>query len=273
MHTFTRGDLSFDVDDRGSGAAGTVVLLHGFPQNRHEWEGVSARLVEAGCRTLAPDQRGYSPGARPRARRAYRQSELVADVIALIDATGEQKVHLVGHDWGAAIAWALASRHPERLHTLTTVSVPHPTAFLGAMRHGQARKSWYMGLFQLPLLPETLLRSAMGERFLASTGMTAHQARSYLAPLGRDGLTAALNWYRALPFSLREHGYDNPSTVPTTFVWSDADTALGRYGAEATERYVSAPYRFEIMTGLSHWIADEAPDALADLILDRIRGA
>lgn len=273
MDTFTHDGLTFDVTDRGpTTGAEVVVLLHGFPQNRHEWDGVTPALNEAGYRTLAVDQRGYSPGARPRGRRAYTTSHLVGDVVALLEAAGVESAHVVGHDWGAQVAWSLASKHPERVTTLTTVSVPHPQAFLGAMRHGQARKSWYMLAFQLPLLPERIIPSDRGLGFLAMGDTTAEQMRRYVEPLGRDGLQAALNWYRALPFSQREKGYGRPSRVPTTYVWSDGDAALGRAGAEATERFVQADYRFVELSGLSHWIPDEAPDELAEIILERIRG-
>ena len=162
MDTFTRGDLVFDVTDSGDTDGEVVVLLHGFPQNRHEWDAVTPHLIAGGHRVLAPDQRGYSPGARPAGRRSYVQSELVDDIVALIDASGAEKVHLVGHDWGALVAWAFASRHPERLHTLTAVSVPHPKAFAWAMPRGQILKSWYMAAFQLPALPERFLPSRRG---------------------------------------------------------------------------------------------------------------
>jgi pimeloyl-ACP methyl ester carboxylesterase len=271
MDVFARGDLVFDVSDSGPAGAEIVVLLHGFPQNRHVWEQVTPHLTDAGYRTLAPDQRGYSPGARPAGRRAYTQAQLVADVLALIEQSGERQVHLVGHDWGAFVAWAFASRHPERLLTLTAVSVPHPAAFAWAMPRGQLLKSWYMAAFQLPVLPERLLPTRPGVAMLGGHGLSAAQVRSYLDPLGRDGLAAALNWYRALPFSQREKGYGRPAAVPTTYVWSDHDVAVGRRAAEATRRFVTAPYRYEVLTGNSHWIPDEAPDQLAELILDRIR--
>ena len=135
------------------------------------------------------------------------------------------------------------------------------------MKHGQLLKSWYMGVFQLPALPERLVPSRRGLALMGGRGLTVEQMRAYVAPLGRDGLTGALNWYRALPFSQREKGYAHRITVPTTYVWSDGDTALGRAGAEATERFVTADYRFEVLPGLSHWIPDEAPDRVAELVL------
>lgn len=272
MYTYTRSGLVFDVTDAGPADAEIVVLLHGFPQNRHEWDGVIPLLTAAGYRVLGPDQRGYSPRARPEGRKAYVQSQLVDDVIALIDAAGAERVHLVGHDWGSLVAWALTSRHPERVRTLTAVSVPHPKAFAYAMPRGQILKSWYMAAFQLPDLPERFLPTQRGLSLLGGNGLTAEQMRAYVEPLGREGLTGALNWYRALPWSQREKGYARPSTVPTTYVWSDGDTALGRAGAEATERFVKAPYRFAVLPGLSHWIPDQAPDLLAELVLDRVRG-
>ncbi len=270
MDAYSREDLVFDVTDSGPDGAEVVVLLHGFPQNRHVWAGVVPHLVAAGYRVLAPDQRGYCAGARPAGRRAYAQSQLVDDVIALADAAGAQKFHLVGHDWGAFIAWALTSRHPERVETLTAVSVPHPKAFAWAMPRGQLLKSWYMAAFQLPRLPELLLPTSRGLALLGGNGLTTEQMKGYVDPLGRDGLTGALNWYRALPWSQRERGYAHRATVPTTFVWSDGDAAIGRAAAEATERFVDAPYRFAALPGLSHWIPDEAPDTLAGLILARI---
>jgi pimeloyl-ACP methyl ester carboxylesterase len=280
MDTFEHDGLVFDVTDSGAGSgpgpgpggAGTIVLLHGFPQNRHEWDGVTPALVDAGYRTLAFDQRGYSPGARPKSRRAYTQSHLVADVLALLDGAGIEQVHLVGHDWGALVAWAFASRHPDRLLTLTTISVPHPQALAWAMPRGQLLRSWYMAAFQLPVLPELVLSSRVGAGLLGDEALTADALRTYLEPLGREGLTAALNWYRALPFSRSETGYAHKTTVPTTYVWGDADPALGRKGAEATARFVTGPYRFVELAGVAHWIPDVVPDQLAALILDRAAG-
>ena len=241
MDTYSRGDLVFDVTDTGPDGADVIVALHGFPQNRHEWDGVVPHLTDAGYRVLAPDQRGYSPGARPPGRKAYVQSELVEDVVALADAAGAEKIHLVGHDWGALVAWAFTSRHPERVRTLTAVSVPHPQAFAWAMPRGQILKSWYMAVFQLPGLPERFVPSPRGLAMLGGDGLTVEQMRAYVEPLGRDGLTGALNWYRALPWSQRQKGYARRSSVPTTYVWSDGDVALGRAGAEATERFGTGP--------------------------------
>ena len=155
MDQYSRGELVFDVIDEGPADGPVVVLLHGFPQMNTSWNAVIPRLTARGYRCLAPNQRGYSRGARPTRRRDYRVPELVEDVRALIDASGAQRVHLVGHDWGATVAWAVAAEMPERIASLTTLSVPHPAAFLKAIATSrQALASWYMYFFQLPRIPE-----------------------------------------------------------------------------------------------------------------------
>jgi pimeloyl-ACP methyl ester carboxylesterase len=150
--------LVFDTLVAGPPTGEPVVLLHGFPQTAACWIRVAQALAAAGYRVLAPDQRGYSPGARPAAVRAYRMPELVADVLALAEAAGAARFHLVGHDWGGAVAWALAGRHPERVATLTSVSTPHPRAFAAALlTGGQLPRSAYIGFFRIPRLPELVL--------------------------------------------------------------------------------------------------------------------
>src|SRR3954449_6424 len=160
VEAFSRNGLRFTVWDEGPVDAETVVLLHGFPQSAQSWIGVSRPLLAAGYRVIAPDQRGYTPQARPRPRRAYRLNELVADVMALVDTAGVDRVHLVGHDWGGGIAWMVAATRPDRLHTLTVVSAPHPRAVVNAMLTSrQLLRAWHVGFFQLPWLPEAGIRS------------------------------------------------------------------------------------------------------------------
>lgn len=272
VHEFGNAGHTFPVTDDGPIDGAIVVLLHGFPQTATSWGPVCRRLHQSGYRTLTFDQRGYSPTARPRGRFAYRMSALVSDVAALVTTVGAGPVHLVGHDWGAAVAWSTAAVHPDLVHTLTAVSVPHPAAFLSSMvRSSQALKSYYMALFQLPWLPEFLLRrEGFRRRTLGRTGMTAAQIAAVCAEVvERGALTGALNWYRALPFATPK--YTRRVSVPTTYVWSTGDIALGRRGAELSERFVTAAYRFEIAAG-SHWIPEEQPDLVHDLIVDRIHG-
>lgn len=266
-----REGLRFDVRDEGPLDGVPVVLLHGFPQRASSWERVAPLLHEAGLRTLAPDQRGYAEGARPRGRRAYAVDRLVEDLSALATQVG-RPVHVVGHDWGAVVGWAAAQR-PDLVRTLTAVSVPHPAAFLGAMTTSdQVLRSWYVAFFQLPVLPEVVLGSPLGRRALRLSGMGTRARERFQEEMVDDGaLPGALGWYRAIPFSGR--GNRASVRVPTTFVWSDGDTAVSSAAALRCERHVDAPYSFVELSGVSHWIPDEAPGELAAAIIDRIASA
>ncbi|OZC87859.1 alpha/beta hydrolase [Rhodococcus sp. 05-340-1] len=270
---FEHGPHVFDVVDEGPLRGDLVVLLHGFPQNASSWSGVAAYLNAAGLRTVRFDQRGYAPGARPRGRFAYRPSQLVADVAALVRELGSPKVHLVGHDWGAWVAWCAAAERPDLLDSLVTVSVPHPSAFLRSLvSSDQARRSGYMGAFSIPWLPEVSIRRRP-ERFgalLRATGMPPSEVDRVLAELvPSTGLSGALNYYRAALYVSPRHL--RPVTVPTTHVWSTRDEALSRTGAELCERFVKAPYQLEIVDA-THWVPDELPGPLAEAIVSRVRG-
>ncbi len=271
MDQFSRGGLAFPVLDRGTPDGPTVILLHGFPQDASSYDGVVPALTAEGFRTLVPTQRGYAATARPTRRRDYRLEELVADVLALVDAAGAADVHLVGHDWGGAVAWGLAGLHPDRVRTLTVLSTPHPAAMTSAMWHSnQALRSWYMAAAQLPFVPELLLARNMAKT-LQDSGLPAAAAARYAAAMAGDGaLTGALNWYRALPFALRSPVPD--ITVPTTFVWGTRDFALGRYAAEATGGHVGGDYRFEPLKA-GHWLPETRPDQVAAAILGRARSS
>jgi pimeloyl-ACP methyl ester carboxylesterase len=265
---FTRAGLVFDVRDSGPLDGTPVILLHGFPQDSRSWGAVAALLNARGFRTIAPDQRGYSPGARPQPRLAYRTSELTRDIIELIRVAGLGPVHLVGHDWGAVVAWQLAAMRPDLLRSLAALSVPHPAAFARAMfTRSQRRKSRYMLYFQLPWLPERQLTSGKPwEHALCATGMSSGSAARDAGRLRERGAArGALNWYRALVFS-RPHGLRARITVPTLYVWSDGDKAIGPQGAALTPRYVIGPYTFEVLEGVSHWIPEEAPEQLDKLL-------
>ena len=266
--SYTRDGLVFDVHDAGPVDGTPVLLLHGFPQDSRSWAALSPLLHERGYRTVAPNQRGYSPGARPRPRRAYRPSELTSDVVELIQVAGLGPVHLVGHDWGAAVAWEVAAQRPDLLRSLTALSVPHPAAFVQAMfTSNQGRRSRYMLFFQLPWWPERQLSSGQTwERLLRSTGMSAEAAARDAEPMrDRAAARGALNWYRAMllspPRSVRAK-----ITVPTLYVWSDRDRAIGPKGAALTPRFVAGPYTYEVLEGVSHWIPDEAPEQLDALL-------
>jgi pimeloyl-ACP methyl ester carboxylesterase len=273
MDEFRRGDLVFDVIDAGPADGPVVVLLHGFPELNTMWESIIPRLTAQGYRCLAPLQRGYSPRARPKRRRDYRIAALAEDIRTLIDASGAQRVHLVGHDWGATLAWRVAQQFPDRLLTVTAMSVPHPGAFLKALvTSRQVLASWYILFYQLPLIPEWYMTRRHGTFTLSglvesraphAPALAEAEAKAMREP---GALTAALNWYRAIPLS--DLGAGKKVTVPTSFIWSDGDIALREKGARATGDYVVGEYRFEVLKGVSHWILDEQPDKTADLLLD-----
>lgn len=277
MHVdhYRRGDLVFDVVDAGPADGPVVILLHGFPQLNSSWKDVIPILTARGYRCLAPNQRGYSPGARPSRRRDYRVAELVGDVRTLIDSAGAQRVHLVGHDFGALVTWFAAAEIPDRLATASTFSTPHAGGGLTAMMTSrQAFASWYIGLFQLPRLPERIFMGRRGSaevlsKFLRAHGQSAEYAERDARAMAAPGaFTAAVNWYRAMPMNGFFRLMRTKITVPTMHVFSDGDTFLSPKGAYASGRYVSGEYRFETLPGVSHWIPDEAPDAAAELLLE-----
>jgi pimeloyl-ACP methyl ester carboxylesterase len=274
VDSFTRDGLVFDVRDGGPAGGDPVVLLHGFPQDSAAFTAVAGHLHAAGLRTLAPDQRGYSPGARPPGRAAYRLRELTADVLALLDAAGLGSAHVVGHDWGGLVGWALAARHPERVRTLTSLSVPHPAAMARAMvTSDQALRSYYMALFQLPVLPERLLLAGDGaalRRLLVTSGLPPERAGHYVRRMQEPGaLSAALAWYRALPLDARDPV--GRVRVPTLHLWSTRDAALGRAATEQTRRFVDGPYRLEVLEGVPHWIPELAAERTAELLTEHLR--
>ncbi|MGW6728427.1 alpha/beta fold hydrolase [Nocardia sp. NPDC055029] len=273
LTSFTHAGLRFDVVDSGPIDGPVVLALHGFPQTASSLSELTALLNARGYRTIAPNQRGYSPGARPRGRFAYRVSELVGDVVALIREIDRGPVHLVGHDWGAMVAWSVAGARPDLVRTLVTVSVPHPGAFRRSLvSSDQLARSYYMGLFQLPALPERfmLARPGLLDRALSGTGMAPDAiARVHREIVDAGALTGALNWYRALPLA-GQRAMSAPVRVPVTHVWSSGDTALARRGAELTERYVTGDYRLEVIDGASHWLPEERPHELAEIIAERI---
>ncbi|SFT96690.1 Pimeloyl-ACP methyl ester carboxylesterase [Actinopolyspora lacussalsi subsp. righensis] len=265
LTTFTNEGLTFDVTDSGPREGDPVVLLHGFPERATCWRFVAPLLHEAGLRTIAPDQRGYSPGARPSGRYPYRTSALADDVIALLGTIG-RPVHLVGHDWGSAVGWTVAARRPDLVRTLTAFSVPHPTAYIRALLGPQGPKSWYMAYFNLPWLPENWL--GMLDRLLSSSGMTGTDLRRFRSEIVDYGaLPGALGWYRAMPLSKPV----GRISVPTTMVWSDGDSAVARAGVDATARWVTGPYEKVVLRGVNHWIPTQAPDAAASAVLARAR--
>jgi pimeloyl-ACP methyl ester carboxylesterase len=273
-------DLVFEADVAGDAGAPLVLLLHGFPQTSYSWRHQLPALAQAGYFAVAPNQRGYSPRARPPAIDAYATDLLIADARAMVKSLGYQRYHLVGHDWGGQLSWLLAARHPDELDSLTVLSRPHPAAFAQAMKAdaAQADRSRHHRAFQDANAAQELLaddaRRLRGT--LRNQGVADADIAAYLERLGSfEALDAAINWYRApravagalaLP--------DVPAvTVPTMYLWGDQDATVGRVAAEATANFVSAPYRFEVLPGVGHFITDQAPERVNELLLQWIRAA
>jgi len=268
------GELTFDVRIAGPEDGTPVVLLHGFPENSRSWTSVVPMLTHAGLRVFAPNQRGYSSGARPLEVSDYTTDVLAGDVVGLADSLGLDGFHLVGHDWGGAVSWVVAAQHGDRLRSLTAVSVPHLAAYGGALQRDpdQQKRASYIGLLRQEGKAEHLLLENDAERLRAmyQGGVPVDQMEDYVALLSEPGaLTAALNWYRAMKADLSSLP---PVTVPTTYVWSDGDLAIGRVPAEQCAEFVDADYRFVELAGISHWIPEQAPDALAEAIIARVNG-
>jgi pimeloyl-ACP methyl ester carboxylesterase len=275
LEQFRHGALRFDVSDSGPADGPIVVLLHGFPGSRRTWGAVTALLEAGGARVVAIDQRGYAPRARPPRRRDYRAADVTTDVLRLFHALGVERVHLVGHDWGGFVAWRLAAIAPHRLSGMTVVSTPHPRALLRSLfSSAQAVRSLYMVFFQLPLIPEAVLRRRLS-RLLTASGLPADTAAEYQRFLAAPGaLRAALHWYRGmwLPDRRARAGRSaggasrRPVRVPTTYLWGNLDPALGRRAAELTARHVTADYRFvELDEG--HWLPECSPERVAGEVL------
>jgi pimeloyl-ACP methyl ester carboxylesterase len=266
---------------RFSGAQGSagepVILLHGFPESSIMWAGLMERLGGEGYRCFGPDQRGYSPGARPGGVEAYEYRELVSDVMALADALGYARFHLVGHDWGSAIGWAILHLHPDRVRSWTAMSVPHMDAFASAIADDpdQRKRSQYMGFFMLPEKPE---RSLAADDFAALRSLWSsipkEQVDEYVSIFSQPGaLTAALNWYRANTVLLekrREGPKFGPVHHPTLLIWGNQDIAIGRAAVERTAQYMKGPYRLaELDAG--HWLVQEAPERVHEEISRHLR--
>ncbi len=248
-----------------------VLLLHGFPQSSAIWHAQLDALAEAGYRAVAFDQRGYSPRARPEDVERYEIRHLVDDALTV---AGDGPFHVVGHDFGAVVAWHLAARHPDRIRTLTALSVPHPVAFAAALASpdcDQRDRSSYISFFRQVDEAEDLLLAGGLATLLRLSGYPGDVDERVRAMSEPGALTGALNWYRAIGISLVAGV--GTITVPTMFVWSTDDVALGRDGAEATAAYVDGPYRFEVLEGVSHWIPEEVPGTLTPLLLEHLTSA
>ncbi len=266
--------LVFDTLTAGSADAPLVLLLHGFAESFHMWRAQVPELAAAGYRVAAPSQRGYSPGARPDTSEFsnYEFDTLVADAMAVADASGgkDRRFHLVGHDWGGSLAWAIAGRYPERLASLAILSRPHPIAFNraldmpdGEQKRRSAHHKWF-------LEPDAVARVLaddvrwLRERHKAN-GVPVEATEQHIAVIGNEAaMSGALAWYRARG---THHKPVGATVVPTLYIWGNADDTVGRPAAEGTADCVSAPYRFAVLPGGGHFTADQFPERVSELLL------
>jgi pimeloyl-ACP methyl ester carboxylesterase len=268
--TVDLGDVALHVRDTGAGSA--VVLLHGWPDTGDLWAHQSRTLAAAGYRVIVPDLRGFGESSKPTDVSAYAAPALVGDVVGILDHLGVGRAHLVGHDWGAAIAWLTAAFAPDRIGSITALSVGHPSSFASAGWR-QRQLSWYMLLFQFPGVAERWL-SADGFRNLRE--WSSHpQIEAVVRRLSEPGaVTASLGVYRANlpPESLVEPRAELPPvTAPAMGVWSSGDFALTEEGMTDSAKFVAGPWRYERVEGAGHWLQLDAPETVDALLVDFLR--
>jgi pimeloyl-ACP methyl ester carboxylesterase len=282
--------ITFEVATMGAGDR-LALCLHGFPEHAYSWRNQMPLLAKLGYRVWAPNLRGYGGTDSPQKISAYRTKTLVEDVAGLIKVSGSKETLLIAHDWGGALAWMLAMRRPDLIKRLVVMNLPHPACFMRELRrYRQLRKSWYMFFFQIPRLPEYLLRrnnaKMIGQMFRRSTHNPSRFPDDVIDvyrnnALRTGGLTAMLNWYRAFFQKKNNDGHSEPRPpagqfpkieTPTLFLWGDADVALDFRTTQGTEKYVS-DLTFRVFPGISHWIQQEAPEAVNAMLEAWLTGA
>lgn len=270
--TIRANGLVFDARSAGPADGELALLLHGFPQTSYEWRSQLMHLGKAGFHAVAPDQRGYSSGARPTSDSEYTIDKMVADTVAIADELGAKRFHLVGHDWGAGVAWAVAIAHPDRVASLSVLSVPHPAAYALASQdpNGEQRsKQGYISAFVTPGAAAAFGADIQGFLRIAFAGSVSEaDVVEYANVLGEPGaLDAALAWYRANNLRGGLSDASATVTVPTLFAYGTSDCCLGRDAADLTKNYVKGPYQYEVLDGVSHWLPEAEPEKINALLL------
>ena len=248
-----------------------VILLHGFPESSYMWESILKFLAAQGYRCLAPDLRGYSPQARPKGIKNYRIDKIASDVVALADVLGFQEFHLVAHDWGAGCGWTVVELYPDRVNSWSVLSVPHMEAWYKAKKNNcdQIKLSWYITLFQLPIIPELLLGIATFIPCFRKFVWKESDTTAYLDVFSKfTGRKSIINWYRAnykLPIAYGE------VSVPTILIWGNKDIAFARSGIEDTKNYMSSRDYQLIEIDAGHTLVQDAPNKVRDEIFNHIQ--
>lgn len=262
--------LSFEVAEAGSGDH-LALCLHGFPELHYSWRHQMPLLAAMGYRVWAPNQRGYGASSRPDGIESYTVDRIVADAVALFEASGASKLTLVAHDWGGAIAWNMAINKVCPIERLVVMNLPHPRCFAAALHNWpQRRRSWYLAAFQVPVVPERMLakddaaavRHAFRDMAIDKSRFPDEVLDVYARAALRPGaLTAMLNWYRAAARHRDRMKLSNGARVdvPTLIIWGEEDRALGLETLDGTERYV-ADLTIRRLPNVSHWVQQEAPE-------------
>lgn len=272
--------IRLHVVEAGPPDGAPVILLHGFPEFWYGWRHQIPALVEGGFRVFAPDQRGYNLSDKPDAISAYNLDELARDVIGLIDSTGHPKVHLIGHDWGAAVAWWTAMHYPDRLNKLAILNVPHMSVMFKALRTNPAQmlRSWYIAFFQIPRLPEFMILSGdamAGISALLRTSnpgsFTDHDIPHYIHAWKQPGaMTAMLNWYRAIVRYPPPPAADSRIHVPTRIIWGKNDVALTAQMAAQSLEYCNDG-QLTMLENATHWVQHDQPERVNHLLLEFLK--
>ena len=254
-----------------------IMLLHGFPETSHMWIELMKKLVAEGYYCVAPNQRGYSPGARPKKPSDYQLKYLVEDVIAIADALGFGQFHLIGHDWGSAVGWGVLALAPQRIKSWTAMSVPHVEAFSEAIRFDKEQKkmSKYITFFQLRGIPEWLLTTGKNKRLRSIwKKCSPEQLEDYLSVLGnKKALKSTLHWYRGNYKRLKKgKGEFTLGDVqhPTLLIWGNKDNAVGRKCIDLTKPYMKGPYTL-VELDAGHWLIQEEYEKVSGEILEHLK--
>jgi len=269
--------LTFHALAAGPADGTLLLLLHGFPETSHGWSRCMAPLAAAGYRVVAPDQRGIGRSSKPEGIAAYRLDHLAADIVAIIEALGRRRAQVVGHDWGGAVTWYLAEHHANVVERAAILDAPHGGTFERYLRQhpSQLARSWYMLFFQLPVVPEALLRAShfkrLADALLATSrpgAFTPEDLAIYREAWARPGaLTGMLNWYRALRLGGQLPRGSGRVTIPVRLLWGDRDHALEPGLADASIAQCDAGEVFHFPEA-THWLAREEPERVTGLLLE-----
>jgi pimeloyl-ACP methyl ester carboxylesterase len=266
-----RGVDGVELHVEVAGEGPPVLLVHGFPDSGRLWRNQLGPIVDAGFTAIVPDLRGMGRSERPEGVEAYRLTNVVGDLLAVLDAHGAERAHLIGHDWGAAACWLLAALQPERVASLAALSVGHPNASRPRTRE-MREKAWYVLYFVFDEAEELLLRDDAAQ--LREWFGPAHDGEQYLEDLTRPGaLTAGLSYYRANLHPRRELQPRRrlpPVAAPTLGLWSTGDIYLAEDAMTRSAEHVSGPWRYERIDGASHWMQLDQPERVTALLLEHL---